>query len=180
MDKEKNIKNIIESVLFVAEKPVNLKEIAGIANCLTSEAQKVINEMIEDYKNRGLRIIKKDDLFFLVTSPDTARYVAKYLNEELKKDLGQAAMEALAIVTYKQPITRIEIEKIRGVNCDGILRTLQIKGLVCEVGRKDSPGKPILYGITFDFLKHLGLESLDDLPKYNSEDNNKINISFKF
>lgn len=174
------LKNIIEAILFVAEKPVSIKEFAKLTNSLSLDVQKALLELIGDYKKRGLRIIRKGDYFHLVTAPDVSKYVGKYLNEELQKELGEAALETLAIVTYKQPITRMEIEKIRGVNCEAILRTLQIKGLICEVDRKDAPGKPILYGTTFEFLQYLGVESLDELPKPKKEDQDKIKPTFKF
>jgi len=174
------LRNIIESILFVAEKPVNIKELAKIAGALNIDVQKVLLELMNDYKKRGLRIIRKGDYFHLITAPEIAKYVARYLNQELKKELGEAAMETLAIITYKQPITRMEIEKIRGVNCEAILRTLQIKGLTCEVDRKDTPGKPILYGTTFEFLQYLGIESIEELPKLDKEEENKIKQTFKF
>lgn len=178
--KAEDIKNIIEAILFVAEKPVNIKEFAKLTGSINIDVQKALLSLINDYKSRGLRIIRKGDYFHLVTAPETAKYVGKYLNEELQKELGDAALEALAIITYKQPITRMEIEKIRGVNCDAILRTLQIKGLICEVDRKDAPGKPILYGTTFEFLQYLGVESTDELPKLAKEEEDKIKPTFKF
>lgn len=180
MNQKAKLKNIIEAILFVAEKPINVKELAKISNYLSFDVQKVLLELISDYKKRGLRIIRKGDYFQLITAPEIAKYIARYLNQELKKELGEAALETLAIITYKQPITRMEIEKIRGVNCEAILRTLQIKGLISEVDRKDAPGKPILYGTTFEFLQYLGVESLDELPKLNKEEKDKIKQTFQF
>ncbi len=180
---KENLQNIIEAILFVAEKPVSIKEFAKLTNSLAIDVQKSLLELMRDYKKRGLRIIRKGDYFHLVTAPEIAKYVGKYLNEELQKELGEAALEALAIVTYKQPITRMEIEKIRGVNCEAILRTLQIKGLISEVDRKDAPGKPILYGTTFEFLQYLGVESLEELPRPKEDDkegDKKIKQTFKF
>jgi len=177
---KEDLKDIIESILFVAEKPVNIKELAKVSGSLSIDVQKALLSLMEDYKKRGLRIIRKGDYFQLITAPDIAKYVARYLNQELKKELGEAALETLAIITYKQPITRIEIEKIRGVSCEAILRTLQIKGLICEVDRKDAPGKPILYGTTFEFLQYLGIESVEELPKLGKEKEDKIKQAFKF
>lgn len=176
----KELKNIIESILFVAEKPVSIKEISKISGVVSFEVQKALLVLSKDYKERGLCLIRKGDYFQLITSPDTGEYVAKYLNQELKKELGQAALEALAIITYKQPITRLEVEKIRGVNCDAILRTLQIKGLIQEVDRKNAPGRPILYGTTFEFLQYLGVESLDELPQLTDGEKENIKPTFKF
>jgi len=176
----KELKNIIESILFVAEKPVSIKELARLTNSLTLNIQKALLELINDYKESGLRIIRKGDYFQIITAPETAKYIGRFLNQELKAQLGNAALETLAIVTYKQPITRVVIEKIRGVSCDAILRTLQIKGLISEVERLDAPGKPILYGTTFEFLQYLGVESLDELPKIEEEKEDKIKKAFKF
>ncbi len=175
-----DLKNIIESILFVAEKPVSIKELSKLTNSLTINVQKALLELTDDYKERGLRVIRKGDFFQIITAPEAAKYIGRFLNQELKAQLGDAALETLAIITYKQPITRMAIEKIRGVSSDTILRTLQIKGLISEVERLDAPGKPILYGTTFEFLQYLGVESLDELPKLEKEKEDKIKQAFKF
>lgn len=161
----KNIKSIIESILLVAEKPVSIKELATVTAVQMSEIQKASSELIESYKGKGIRIIKKGDLLHIVSSPENSDYIAKYLNEELRSDISKAALETLAIITYKQPVTRSEVEEIRGVNSDYLVRNLMIRGLVGEVGRKEAVGKPILYGTTVEFLQHFGLENEDQLPK---------------
>lgn len=160
----KNIKSIIESILLVAEKPVSIKELATVTAVQMSEIQKASSELIESYKGKGIRIIKKGDLLHIVSSPENSDYIAKYLNEELRSDISKAALETLAIITYKQPVTRSEVEEIRGVNSDYLVRNLMIRGLVGEVGRKEAVGKPILYGTTVEFLQHFGLENEDQLP----------------
>lgn len=175
-----NIKNAIESILFVAEKPVSIKELSQTLGVLSSEVQKSITGLVEEYKKRGLRLINKGNSYQLISAPEEGQFVARYLNQELKKELGHAALEALAIITYKQPITRVEVEKVRGVNCDAIMRTLQIKGLIEEVDRKDAPGRPILYGTTFEFLQYLGVESIDELPKLTEEEKERIKPTFTF
>lgn len=164
--KNKNIKSIIESILLVAEKPVSAKEMSVCAEAMTSEVQKSLAELINEYKDRGIKIIKKGDYYSLVTAPENAEVVGKFLNEELRHDLSEAAVETLSIITYKQPITRMEIEEIRGVQADQILRNLMIRGLIGEVGRKESPGRPILYGTTMEFLQYFGLQSEEDIPKF--------------
>lgn len=179
-DNKINIKNAIESILFVAEKPVSLKELSQVVGVSVADIQKEIKVLSEEYQKRGLRIINKGSSFQLISSPEEGQFVARYLNQELKKELGQAALEALAIITYKQPITRVEVEKVRGVNCDAIMRTLQIKGLIEEVDRKDAPGRPILYGTTFEFLQYLGVESIDDLPKLTDEEKDRVKPTFNF
>ncbi|NTU69646.1 SMC-Scp complex subunit ScpB [bacterium] len=179
-DNKINIKNAIEAILFVAEKSVNIKEFAQIVGVSSQDIQKEIGLLSEEYKKRGLRLINKGSSYQLISAPEEGPYVARYLNQELKKELGQAALEALAIITYKQPITRVEVEKVRGVNCDAIMRTLQIKGLIEEVSRKDAPGRPILYGTTFEFLQYLGVENIDELPSLTDEEKERIKPTFTF
>jgi len=179
-DNNIKVKNAIESILFVAEKPVSIKELAQTLGVLTSKVQEEITLLADDYKKRGLRLMNKGTSYQLISAPEEGQFVARYLNQELKKELGQAALEALAIITYKQPITRVEVEKVRGVNCDAIMRTLQIKGLIEEVDRKDAPGRPILYGTTFEFLQYLGVESTEQLPKLTDEDKERIKPTFTF
>lgn len=168
MAEEKNIKNIIESILLVAEKPVNIKELATVCNAHVSIIQKAAQDLIKEYKDRGIKLIRKGDLYHIVSDPGNAEYVAKYLNDELRGDLSRAALETLAIITYKQPITRMEVEDIRGVNSDYVVRNLLIRGLVGEVGRKEAVGKPILYGTTMEFLQYFGLENEDQLPSVDN------------
>ncbi len=161
----KNIKNIIESILFVADKPINIKELANIAGFMVSEVQNVLNELENEYTNRGIRLIRKGEYFSVVSAPESAEQVSKYLNEELRHDLSRAALETLAIITYKQPLTRVEIEEIRGVNSDQMLRNLLMRGLICDVGRKETVGRPILYGTTMEFIQYFGFLKEEDLPE---------------
>lgn len=174
---ESKIKGQIESILLVAEKPVSSKELASILGVMIQEIHQSLSELIKDYQGRGLRIIKKGEYYSMVTAPENSEIVSRYLNEELRHDLSQAAIETLSIITYKQPVTRIEIEEIRGVNSDQIIRNLMIRGLIEEVGRKDSPGRPILYGTTMAFLQYFGLEGEHQIPKFEKLD--KKNPLFK-
>jgi segregation and condensation protein B len=160
-----NPKKDIESVLFVAEKPVSIKELAGITGFMVSDLQTALKELEIEYNERGIRLIRKGEYFSLVSAPECADCVSKYLNEELRHDLSPAALETLAIITYKQPITRMEVEEIRGVNSDQTLRNLLIRGLVDEVGRKETIGRPILYGTTMEFIQYFGLTSEENIPK---------------
>lgn len=160
-----NLKSIIESILLAAEKPVSIKELASVSGFMMSEVQKNVLGLIDEYKEKGIRVIRKGEYIHLVSAPENAEFVAKYLNEELRADLSQQALETLAIVTYKQPITRIEVEEIRGVNCEQVLRNLLIRGLITEVDRRDSIGRPILYGTTMEFMQYFGLEDESQLPK---------------
>jgi segregation and condensation protein B len=163
---DKKIKKIIESILLVAEKPVSIKELASCTEAMSSEVQKALAELIDEYKNRGIKIIKKGEYFSLVTDPENAEAVSKFLNEELRHDLSDAAIETLSIITYKQPVTRVEIEEIRGAQSDQILRNLLIRGLITEVGRKEAPGRPILYGTTMEFMQYFGFENEEQIPKF--------------
>ena len=113
---------------------------------------------------RGLRIQRRGDKVQLTTRPECAPYVEKFLGLTLTSRLSKPALETLAIVAYQQPVTRPEIEMVRGVNCDGVIQTLLSKGLIEEVARLETAGRPIQYGTTFTFLQHFGLRSLDELP----------------
>jgi segregation and condensation protein B len=163
---KKNIKNIIESILLVAEKPVTSKELATCCGAMQPDVQKTMTELIKEYQSRGIKIIRKGDYYSLVTDPESAEAVAKFLNEELRHDLSDAALETLSIITYKQPVTRLDVEDIRGVASDQLLRNLLIRGLIQEVGRKETPGRPILYGTTMEFLQYFGLKDESELPEF--------------
>jgi segregation and condensation protein B len=166
---EENLKGQIESILLVAEKPVSAKEIASCTGSMNVNVQKALAELIKDYQERGIKIIKKGEYYIMATDPQHTDVVSRFLNEELRHDLTPAAIEALSIVTYKQPITRGEIEEIRGVNSDQVVRNLLIRGLIAEIGRRETPGRPILYGTTMEFLQFFGLSSEKDLPEFKEE-----------
>jgi len=161
----KNLKSILESLLFVAEKPVSTRELAQVTGNMVAEVQKTLTEINDEYEHRGIRLVRKGEYFSFVSAPENATVVSALLNEELRHDISGAALEALAIITYKQPITRMEIEEIRGVNSDQIVRSLMIRGLITEVGRKEAIGKPILYGTTMEFVQFFGLNKEESLPK---------------
>jgi segregation and condensation protein B len=165
MKEIKNTKSIIESLLFVAEKPVSIKELAEASGIMSSEIQKHLKEIAEDFKEKGIRLIKKDENFHFATAPENSKEVSALLNEELRNELSPAAIEVLAIITYKQPITRGEIEEIRGVNSDYLVKNLLIRGLICEVGRKETVGKPVQYGTTLQFINFFGLHTDENIPK---------------
>lgn len=165
MSENNNLKSIIESILFVAEKPVSLKELANVSGAMISDVQNILVELETEYRERGLCVIRKGEFFSLVSNPTNALFVSRFLNEELRHDISPAALETLAIITYKQPITKNEIEEIRGVNSDQMVRNLMIRGLITEVGRKDTPGRPILYGTTVEFAEYFGFLKEDEIPK---------------
>ncbi len=160
-----NLKSQIESLLLASGKPISLKEMARIIGQSMADIQNEINSLTQEYRERGLRIIKQGERYFMTTAGENAETVAKFLNEELRYELSPAALEVLAIVVYKQPITRSEIEEIRGADSSKPLRTLMIRGLICETGRKDAPGRPILYGTTVKMMTYLGIEDEGQLQR---------------
>lgn len=165
--------SVIESLLFVTGDPLPLSEIANILEASENFTEEVLNNLIEIYENdysRGIKVVKVNGAYQLVTKPINTDFVQKLLKTNVRQSLSQAALETLAIIAYKQPITRVEIEEIRGVKCDRALATLLEKKLVKENGRKDVVGRPILYVTSEEFLKHFDLESLGELPNLDEFD----------
>ena len=154
----------VESLLFVADEPVEIATLAQVLEVDMSAVESALAELASDGMQRGVRLQRKGQLVQLVTRPEAAGYVEKFLGLETSGKLSQAALETLSIIAYRQPCTRAQVEVVRGVNCDGVLSTLLTKGLIEEAGRLDTVGHPFLYATTFDFLRHFGLKSLDDLP----------------
>lgn len=159
---------IIEGMLFVSNDPVNIKGIATALEKTVDEAKQIMDDLIKMYEEdetRGIKIIKFDNKFQLVTKQNIFGYLTK-ANAELEKPRISASMlETLAIIAYKQPITKLEIENIRGVKSDYIVNKLLEYELICEVGRADKIGRPILFGTSDKFLMYFGLQNLEDLPE---------------
>ncbi|AOY78404.1 SMC-Scp complex subunit ScpB [Clostridium formicaceticum] len=160
------IKCIIEAVLFAWSEPISIKELSRVLSIEGKEIKKILEEMIDafNFHKRGIQIIKMNDYYQLATRQEYYPYIRKLLEPKENKGLTQAALETLAIIAYKQPITKAEIEGIRGVKCDKALSTLQEKSLIEEQGRLEKIGRPIVYGTTMQFLKTFGLKAIDDLP----------------
>ncbi len=158
--------SIIESLLFASGDPLKLKEIAVIIELSPEETEILIDGLAEEYekRERGIKVIKFNNEYQLVTKSENSAYLQKLLNTNVRQSLSQASLETLAITAYKQPITRIEIDEIRGVKSDSAVATLLEKKLIKETGRKDVIGRPILYGTTNEFLKHFDLNSLNEMP----------------
>lgn len=165
MKNNDNLKSQIESILLVAGKPLGLKEIALAVGRAMADVEIEIKKIMSDYQERGIKIIKKGENFLLTTSPENAEIVSRFLNEELRHELSASALETLAIVVYKQPVTKAEIEEIRGTDSQKPLRTLLLRGLIEERGRKEAPGRPILYGSSMELLSYLGLKNEEEIPK---------------
>jgi segregation and condensation protein B len=159
----------VESVLFVAEEPVSTYRLAEVLEVTPANIERALAALASFYSGRGLRLQHVDGTVQLTTAPETAPHVERFLGLEARVHLSQAALEALAIVAYRQPITRPEIEAIRGVGSDSVLRTLLRAGLIDRLGRADDVGRPYIYGTTSEFLQHFGLQSLDELPELEEQ-----------
>ncbi len=163
---EGNEKGRIEAILFVAGEAVEIRE---LARALGREEKDVLASLKEleseyDFNQRGFLLKRFGDKVQLATRPLYAEDVVRLLQPVQKQSLSQAAMETLAVVAYRQPVTRAEVEQIRGVKCDYSLQSLTAKGLIREVGRKETIGRPILFGTTDEFLSRFGIEGLEELP----------------
>lgn len=155
---------LLESLLFVARNPVEEGDLFSSAGLSAEEGPAALARLEASLAERGLRLQRLNGRVQLVSAPAAAPHVENFLGLEINLRLSQAAMEALAIIAYAQPVTRPQIEAIRGVSSGSVLRTLLGAGLIEEAGRADSVGRPILYCTTFEFLEQFGLESVEDLP----------------
>jgi segregation and condensation protein B len=163
-DQELPLESQIESLLFVASEPVRVERLASVLQASFARVEEALRRLEEEYAQRGLRLQRKGQRVQMVTAPESADAVRLFLGLELGGRLSPAALETLAIIAYRQPATRAEIEAVRGVNSDSVLRTLITHGLIEEQGRLEQVGRPIIYGTTFEFLQQFGLSSLDQLP----------------
>ena len=158
----------LEALLFVAERPLTRREIAATAGVDRAVVDERLGDLETSLAGRGVRVVTSGDRVELVTAPDAGRLIARYVGAEAVR-LTPAALETLAIVAYRQPVTRGTIERIRGVDSDYSLRALLHRRLVVELGRSEAPGRPFLYGTGFDFLERFGLTSLEELPPLEAE-----------
>jgi segregation and condensation protein B len=154
-----------EALLFIAERPLSTAEMAELGGVPRLQAEATLAELAEQLAEdgRGLRLQRLDDAWQLATAPEVGARLAAYAAREEAR-LSPAALEALAVVAYRQPCTRSEIDRVRGVDSDYVVRSLLHRRLIVEVGRRDTPGRPVLFGTSFTFLERFGLTSLDDLP----------------
>jgi len=157
-------KFILESLLFVTAEPVTVSRLADVLELPVEEVEAALRDLEVDYSHRGLRLQRHRDKVQLVTAPEVAVHVERFLELDMSSKLSTAALETLGIIAYRQPVTRAQIEAVRGVSCDGVLRTLLGHGLIEEGGRLEQAGRPILYCTTFQFLQHFGLTGYDQLP----------------
>jgi segregation and condensation protein B len=158
----------LEALLFVAEKPLSRREIAVLAGVERSVVDQRLGDLEVSLAERGIRLVASGERVELVTSPDAGALIARYVGADAIR-LSPAALETLAIVAYRQPMTKAAVERIRGVDSEYSIRSLLHRRLVVDLGRADAPGRPILYGTGFDFLERFGLTSLDQLPPLDAE-----------
>jgi segregation and condensation protein B len=161
-----HLQALIESLLFVADRTVTVQELATTLEVGQDEIEEALENLATTYQDRGIRLQRKGDRLQLVSPPEAGPTIERFLGLENSGKLSPAALETIAIVAYRQPITRIQVDAIRGVNSDSVLRALVRRGLLEQVGRAETVGHPILYGITFSFLEQFGLESLKSLPRW--------------
>lgn len=167
----KNLLARIEALLFVASGPATASQISEALSIPAKDVELAISELQKEYENKhGVAIQSFGGRYQLTTASEYAVDVEKFLGIESTARLSRAGLETMAIIAYKQPITRPGIDAIRGVSSDGVIKSLLSKGLIQEVGRAEGPGRPILFSTTADFLQHFGLNSLEQLPPYDTEE----------
>ena len=159
-----------EALLFIAERPLATAELAELGGVPKLQAEAELSALAErlDEDERGIRLQHHDDAWQLVTAPEVGTRLAAYAAREEAR-LSPAALEALAVIAYRQPCTRGDVERVRGVDSDYVIRSLMHRRLVVEVGRRDTPGRPVLFGTTFTCLERSGLTSLDALPPLSTD-----------
>lgn len=167
-----NPKAVVEAVLFAMGNSVELKKLASVLNMSDTETKALISSMQEEYNsdvNRGITIVELEGSIQMCSKTEMYEHLMKIATVPKHYSLTDTVLETLSIVAYKQPVTRIEIEKIRGVNCDHAVNKLLEYGLITELGRLDAPGRPLLFGTTEEFLRCFGVKSLDELPTVSAE-----------
>ena len=165
---ENNLKSAIEALIFASEKPITIEQIKKVLGDLdTLSINKIITELKNEYEaqNMGMRVIEIAGGFQMITNSSFAAFLKKLFKNRYSDKLSRPALESLAIIAYKQPLTKAEIESLRNVNVDGVMKSLIDKNLIRICGRKKVPGRPFVFGTTREFLEHFGLKSLAELPK---------------
>lgn len=161
---------LVEAILFVSPEPVSANQIGSLLDIPPREIKHAFAELDRLYSGRGIRLQYHKNKVQITSAPEAASVLENMLNLETTSTLSQAALETLSIIAYQQSITRPQIDSIRGVNSDGVLKTLLNKGLIDDVGRAEGPGRPILYSTTTEFLKYFGLSSYQELPPLDFEE----------
>ena len=174
MNEPNILKKQIESILFISHKPLTSKQIANLCGCSKIEAESVIQELKQVYnqEDKGIKIIDNNGQIQMATAPESSEIIEKFLKEELAGEMTRPQLETLTIIAYRGPITKIDLEQIRGVNCSLILRNLMIRGLV--EAHLDKKIQTTVYSLTLDFIRFLGLTSVKELPDYDKLSSNEI------
>ena len=164
---KKTIKSAFEAMLFIWGEPLPAKDAAEVFDITTEEAVDIFDELMIEYEQqkRGIQIRRINDSFQYVTAEENAEFIRRLCTPVKSRRLSQAALEVLAIIAYKQPVTKGEIDAIRGIKCDRVVEGLMAKDLICEKGRSEAVGRPYLYGTTQKFLEQFGFESINELPE---------------
>lgn len=162
---------VVESLLFISGEAVSLSAIAQTIEMDKATAKAIVQSLADKYEEeqRGIRIVEINDAYQMCTAAECFEYIRNMYKSPQRQGLTQSLLETLAIIAYKQPITKGQIEEIRGVSADHAVNKLVEKKLVCEVGRQNTPGKPILFGTTDDFLRYFGFKSVGELPPLEEE-----------
>jgi len=170
-----NLKSIVETILFVHGESLGSEKLAKFLKRKNEEIIEAVEELKKDYEDRGLVVVEKDGEYMLGSNPDNAKYVEDLMKSEFTEELSKAAVETLAIIAYKGPLTRVDIEYVRGVNSSFTLRNLMMRGLIERI---DNPkdARSYLYRISFDFLQHLGLKNAQELPGFAEFKEKKIEL----
>lgn len=163
----------LEAILFVSGEPVMTAQLATALDVATSVVERGLNELDASLSARGLRLQRHAGRVQLTTAPQLAELIERFLGLEATTHLSRAALETLAIIAYQQPVTRPQIDAIRGVNSDSMMKSLLHKNLILESGRADGPGRPILYSTTPEFLQHFGLNSILEMPPLAKPEENE-------
>ena len=174
----KQLTGALEAILYVSGDPVQIPDIAHAFNLTASEMEEVIAALRDrmDIERSGLQLNRHGDELQISVRGEFAGFVEMYLQPVTQKSLSQSVMETLSIIAYRQPITKAEIEAVRGVKCDYSIQSLQDKGFIAEAGRKETLGRPILYKTTDEFLRHFGIETLDQLPAMEKPSEGQMSI----
>ncbi len=161
-----DLKSKIESLLFIAAKSMTIKQLSDLIDKPVQEIKQASDELIEDYKraSRGIQIIKDGSKYQMVSSPENAKLMQEFIKDEITGELTRPSLEALTIISYRGPISKIDLDRIRGVNCALILRNLLLRGLI--EAKYDKKKGETFYNITFDFIRFLGINNIKELPEY--------------
>ena len=167
---DEQVESIFEAILFTMGETVEIRKLAEVAGIDLRRAKKILQKMEEQYReqNRGIMLTQFDSAVQLCTKPETYEYLIKIAKTPKKLSLTDTVIETLSIIAYKQPVTRLDVENIRGVNCDHAINKLLEYDLITELGRLDAPGRPILFGTTEQFLRSFGVKSLEELPELST------------